>query len=506
MKKSVIISILALILTFQLNISAQTVPITGVSVPEMAVLDSAMSHFMISWKIPGASVGVVYDQRLVYARGFGYADVDSNKLLYPTSVMRIASTSKSYTGICIMKLVQDGLLHITDTVFGPHGILNDSIYQNILDQRYKKITLENLLQHTSGTAAEGANDPQYDLFHIAKVMGTNPPADAKTVIRYMLKYYNLDFTPGTAYQYSNLGYNILGRVIEKITGYPTYEEYMTNEILGPITANNTWIGNDFKSEKFPNEVLYYDMKWDTTISCYDSITVVPESYGSYHLKTMDSHGGWVTNPTEMMLLLTGVDGFPGRPDFFTPATISTMTTGSAVNPNYAMGWVVDTNGTWSHNGALTTGVSSFWVRQENGIEYAVIFNRLPLDSSNIMASLDSFIVAANKLIPDAVSQITTWPAHDLFSSIDEQLVQNNQIEVYPNPCTDAVTLKLFAVKQSDAFISVYNLQGQLLNSCIINLQTGLNINNFDMSALPNGMYMIRVQNNEKIQYVKVIKK
>jgi CubicO group peptidase (beta-lactamase class C family) len=506
MKKFIILLAFSTIYSFSASLKAQTVPITGVSVPEMAAIDSAMSHFIKAWKIPGASIGMVYDQRLVYARGFGYADVDSNKLLYPTSVMRIASTSKSYTGICIMKLVQDGLLHITDTVFGPHGILNDTNYQNILDPRYKKITLENLLQHTSGTAAEGGNDPQYDLFHIAKVMGTTPPADAKTVIRYMLKYYNLDFTPGTAYQYSNLGYNILGRVIEKITGYPTYEEYMTNEILGPITAYNTKIGNDFKSERFANEVIYYDMKWDTTVSCYDSVTIVPESYGSYHLRTMDSHGGWVTNPTEMMLLLTGVDGFPGRPDFFAPTTISTMTTGSTANPNYAMGWVVDTSGKWSHNGALTTGVCSFWVRQENGIEYAVIFNRLPLDSTNFIASLDSFIIAANKIIPEAVAQITTWPTHDLFSAIDEQLQPNNQLLAYPNPCGDLLTLKLFSAGQSQAAIDVYNIHGQKLFSSQIILQTGINSNKIDLSDLPTGMYLIRIQSSDKTQYVKVIKK
>jgi CubicO group peptidase (beta-lactamase class C family) len=506
MKKSLCLLVFIIIISFQGNIKAQTVPITGVSVPEMAALDSAMAHFIKLWKIPGASVGMVYDQRLVYARGFGYADVDSNKYLYPNSLMRIASTSKSFTGICCMKLIQDGLLHLTDTIFGPHGILNDTNYQNILDPRYKKITLENLLQHTSGTAAEGGNDPQYDGFHIAKVMGTVPPADAKTTIKYMLKYHTLDFAPGTAYQYSNLGYNIIGRVIEKITGYPTYEEYMTNEILGPITAYNTRIGKDFKSERFPNEVIYYDMKWDTTVSCYDSVTIVPESYGTYHLRTMDSHGGWITNPTEMMLLLTGVDGFPGRPDFFTPATISTMTTGSAANPNYAMGFVVDTNGKWQHNGALTTGVCSFWVRQADGIEYAVIFNRLPLDSSNFVASLDSFITEANKLIPDAITGITTWPTHDLFSGIGEQQQTNNSLAVFPNPFDNFVTIRFYADNQSEGIINVYNMQGKIISSVNLKLQNGLNEKKIEMSGFASGIYLIKLISGDKMQYVKVIKK
>lgn len=506
MKRSFILITLTLILTFTGNIKAQLVPITGVAVPEMTAVDTALSDFITHWQIPGASLGIVYDQRLVYARGFGYADVDSNKYVYPYSMMRIASVSKTFTGIAAMKLIQDGLLHLTDTAFGPHGILNDTNYTLILDQRYKKITVQQLLQHTSGLVGEGMDDPQYDLYHIAMVMGVAPPATGKTVIKYMLRNKNLDYNPGTQYQYSNLGYNILGRIIEKVTGYPTYEEYYKNEILNQVDATATSIGNDFKDQKLPNEVNYYDMKWDTTYSCYDSITMVPESYGSYHLKTMDAHGGWVTNPTEMLLLLTAADGFPGRTDFLSDSIINIMSTGSAQNPNYGMGWGLGSDGSWKHAGALTTGVCSFIVRQPDGIEYALIFNRLPLDSSNITPSLDSFLTAVTNVIPEALLQVTTWPTHDLFSGINENNTQNIYLSVYPNPCDDAVVVKFFSSEQSEAIISVYNLQGQLLSSSAIPFHQGINKSKIDMKGLPSGMYLIRLVTGSRTQYVKVIKK
>jgi hypothetical protein len=207
-----------------------------------------------------------------------------------------------------------------------------------------------------------------------------------------------------------------------------------------------------------------------------------------------------------MLLLTGVDGFPGRPDFFTPATISTMTTGSAANPNYAMGFVVDTNGKWQHNGALTTGVCSFWVRQADGIEYAVIFNRLPLDSSNFVASLDSFITEANKLIPDAITGITTWPTHDLFSGIGEQQQTNNSLAVFPNPFDNFVTIRFYADNQSEGIINVYNMQGKIISSVNLKLQNGLNEKKIEMSGFASGIYLIKLISGDKMQYVKVIKK
>lgn len=393
-----------------------SIPVTGLYVPEMANLDATMLNILEKWDIPGAAVGVVKDGRLVYSRGFGYACKESGEPVQPHSMFRIASVSKTITGVTVMKLVQDGLLDIDSPVFGQNGILNDPEYSNIADQRVYGITVRNLLQHTGGWNSSLGYDPQYDLVNIANAMGVLPPADGKSIIRYMLQR-PLDFDPGTEYHYSNLGYNILGRVIEKASrSLMSYDAYVKSVILDPLGADKMRIAGNLKQDRALNEVCYYDIPGDTVPSIYGTGEEVPHSYGGLHFKAMDSHGGWIASTTDLLRFMTAVDGFDTRPDILNKSTIALMTTKpSTITSNYAMGWVVDDSNNWYHTGALETGTATILVRKNNGIEYAVLFNRLPLDQSDPLNSLKAFFDEFKQMVEGAISEVTIWPSHDLFS-------------------------------------------------------------------------------------------
>jgi CubicO group peptidase (beta-lactamase class C family) len=419
LKGSVLLPLVCLLVLVGVGAEAAKAPpgATGKPIPKLVVVDRAVSALMVRWKVPGVSVGVVKDGRLVYARGFGYADREAGVRVQPGSRFRIASVSKPVTAVAVMKLLQDGTLDSIDRkVFGPTGILNDPIYADILDPRVTGVTVRDLLQHTAGWDSGQGYDPQYDLVNIARTMATPPPADSVNVIRYMLKNRKLDADPGKEYHYSNFGYNVLGRVIEKLTGL-RYETYVRKQILDPVGAKTMRIGGDLPRDRTVDEVSYYETAdWPLVASTYGTGEMVTNSYGGYHLCTLDAHGGWLATSTDLLRFMTAVDGFATKPDILDAARIELMTTPSAkFESNYALGWVVRPDGTWLHAGALTTGVYSMLVRQADGVEWAILCNRLPIESQDPLPSLETFQNEVFRTLSFSLAEVKSWPAHDLFS-------------------------------------------------------------------------------------------
>ena len=112
--------------------------------------DRIIRKFMQKWEIKGASFALMKDDRLIYSKGYGFADEEENVPMDVMHVFRIASISKLITAVAIMKLQEEGKLTLQDRVFGPEGILNDTIFSDIKDPRTTKITVENLLRHQGG--------------------------------------------------------------------------------------------------------------------------------------------------------------------------------------------------------------------------------------------------------------------------------------------------------------------------------------------------------------------
>src|SRR5687767_1137905 len=92
------------------------IPISGAAVPGMGSYDQIISDLMRKYAIPGGAVAVLRDGKLIYARGFGYANVESKTPVQPDALFRLASVSKPITGVAIMKLVEDGKLRLDDRV------------------------------------------------------------------------------------------------------------------------------------------------------------------------------------------------------------------------------------------------------------------------------------------------------------------------------------------------------------------------------------------------------
>ena len=380
---------------------------TGLFVQEMTNVDEVFSNFMARWNIPGGSIAIVKDGRLVYARGFGYADKESRELVEPDHLFRIASVTKPITSIAIMKLIDEGLINVDDKVFGTDGILNGPDYRTILDPRVKDITVRHLLQHTSGWGFINNNqDPMFSNEQIAQRTGMNPPVGPVAVIKFMLRTQRLVYEPGTNYFYSNFGYCILGRIIESVSG-KTYENYVKTELLNPLGISQMRLGQNLYENRAPNEVKYYDFSGAPLVnSVYGTGQHVPFPYGGYNIEAMDAHGGWIASASDLARLLVAVDGFDTKPDILSQASVQLMTTASIANNNYSMGWGVNRSGNWWHIGDLP-GNASILVRTNDELGWAVLFNTRP-------SNLQSFLGQMDNMVWETINKIDDWPTHDLF--------------------------------------------------------------------------------------------
>lgn len=397
----------------------QEIPLSGIPVPGMSSYDKAIRAVMKKYAIPGGAVAVVRDGKLVYARGFGYADVENKTPVQPDALFRIASVSKPLTGVAIMKLVEEGKLSLDDRVAPFIAHLAPAAGATV-DPRWEQITIRHLLNHTGGWDRDKPNggfDPMFVPSIAAAAVNAPAPASAETIIRYM-KGKPLDFNPGQKFVYSNFGYDILGRVIERLSGM-SYQEYVRTRVLQPVGAVRTRLGKTRLSDALPEEVKYYwpsmGLNAPLAPSVFPGEGTVPVSYGGFYVEAMDSHGGWVSSTVDLLRFMAGVDGRVNPPDILSAGLIMEMTAnGAKVCPDaacyYGVGWFVrpfqgDAN--WYHGGDLP-GTTALLVRTYHNFSWVALFN-----ANAATAGFDNELDAA---LWKALAQVTAFPAHDLFPS------------------------------------------------------------------------------------------
>lgn len=392
---------------------------SGQQVDSLKSIDRLMEQFVEHHRIPGASLAISDQGRLVLARAYGYADVGSRETMRPESLFRIASISKPITAIAILQLVDQGKLSLDDKVFElldyePH--LEEG---NKYDERQDAITIEHLLGHRGGWDRNVSFDAMFRSVEFAKLLGVDPPAGPDTVIRAMLGK-QLDFDPGERYAYSNYGYCLLGRVIEKLSGQP-YEEYVKTKVLAPVGVKAMRIGATRLPGRAKNEVRYYYPGQGTSVFAGNLGQRVPHPYGAWHLEAMDSHGAWIASATDLVRLACAFDSPENCPllDADTVGLMFSRPDGLAGHdeegkpkPNYySLGWSVKIDGegrlSAGHGGSLP-GTNTQLVRRGDGRNFAILFNtRVTPHASRVASALLPQLEAAI----DAIEQ---WPDHDLF--------------------------------------------------------------------------------------------
>ncbi|MGA0560586.1 serine hydrolase domain-containing protein [Larkinella sp. VNQ87] len=196
---------------------------------------AAKNHF------PGLAYGIVVDGQLIQAGGFGYTDVAKKTAVTPKSLFRIASMSKSVTTMAILKLRDEGKLRLNDPAYLYIPELKKLPY---LTADSPLITVRNLMTHSAGFPEDNPwGDRQLD----------DSPADLTNLIAGGLSLSN---APGVAYEYSNLGFAMLGAIITKVSGKP-YQQYIDEAIFKPLGMTHTvW-----EYTKAPADQLAHGYRW-----------------------------------------------------------------------------------------------------------------------------------------------------------------------------------------------------------------------------------------------------
>jgi CubicO group peptidase (beta-lactamase class C family) len=304
---------------------------------------------LMDWcEAPGLSVAIATKGEPVYVEAFGFADKERQETLTTQHRFRIASVTKPITSAGILLLMQSGRLRLTDHVFGPNSILGDEYKTPSDRQEIEKITVEHLLTHTSGGWPNNHDDPMFK----------NKQMNHRELINWTLENEPLTAEPGYHYAYSNFGYCLLGRVIERITNQK-YEQYIRDVLLTPSAVPDMQIAGNTLAERAENEVKYYSQ-------------VPAEDPYDLNVTRMDSHGGWIAAPIDLVRFAASLDGSRGNP-LLSPETLKIMTTPSQANPGYAKGLFVNSVHNFWHTGSLP-GTAALAVRTHTDFCWAAFVN------------------------------------------------------------------------------------------------------------------------------------
>ena len=366
--------------------------------------EKGIEWFMKNWSIKGASVAVAREGKLVYARGFGYASLPDSLPVEPYHRFRVASVSKLITAVAIMKLQEEGRLTVNEKVFGPGAILDDTLFAHPKDRRVFDITVGHLLAHEGGWS-QRYGDQMFMPEVISRTMDVPMPVDLKTIIRFALSK-NLHFAPGTGQSYSNLGYSILGLVIEEASGMD-YETYCRRKILEPLGIFDMSLGRNLPEDALPLEVSYYEVEnAPLRPSVYGTGEMVPASRGGNDIETLGAAGGWVATAPDLMRLLLAVDGFDEPKDILLPESIEFMT--DVYNGFAPVGWrATMPNGTWWRTGSFS-GTTAMLKRMPDGTAWVVLMNSSAWNGPELTSDVDQMMVRF-------LQRINEWPETDLFS-------------------------------------------------------------------------------------------
>jgi CubicO group peptidase (beta-lactamase class C family) len=356
----------------------------GPTVPELIAVEQAMTNYMSSHGFQAGTIALMKNSKLVLRQGYGWRNSNLTEPIHPDNLFRLASISKTITGSAIRKLVNAGQLSTTTKVYSYLGI--PPWGGTLGDTRITNITVQHLLDHAGGWNRDvsSVGDAVFSTITISSNLALSYPAAPSNVISWMFSK-PLDFAPGASNVYSNFGYQLLGRVVEKASG-KSYMDYLQQNLLGPLGITNVIQSRSRPSDLNPWEIWYADSP-----SLYRSAVDYPTNLfvrwadGGGYYESFDAFGGLSASALGLCQYM-----------------LSYWVAGAQRVPasSYTWGYVF--------YGSLpgTTTVIHQDIMQNssttNGLEFAVLFNRRTGGNDND---------EAHTAIVNATTSVTSWPTN-----------------------------------------------------------------------------------------------
>lgn len=344
----------------------EVVPISGKAGPGMEPFDPAMLKIMDRHGIPGAALAIAREGKLLLAKGYGWSNVVTGETVKPDTLFGLASLSKPFTAVAALKLVENGKLGLDDPVLPlikhikpPTGVRMDPLLRTV--------TVRQCLNHTGGWDRMVSGDPIYWEPQICRALRLRSPLAPEHFISFMMSR-PLDFKPGTLSRYSNVGYILLGAVVEQVSGQP-YRRFVQEQVFRPMGIQRGAIhGNDGK---------YFDGESHRYLA--GTLLGLPPLQSPM----LDAAGGWSCSAVDLVRFLTNLDGSRGKSVFAEktrklmleppPAPLKPREDGSYVG----LGWdnviVTEKTFTYVKDGSYQ-GIRTFMKRSPAGVNWSLVYN------------------------------------------------------------------------------------------------------------------------------------
>ncbi|MBO0933706.1 serine hydrolase domain-containing protein [Fibrella aquatilis] len=411
MKHSLLVLVLGLAIAAHAQLPAPT-PTPATSTTDrlariraaLPVVEKLYRDYAVQRHIPGLGFGVVVDGELIFGAGAGVINLTSKAPATAQSQFRIASMTKSLTAMAILKLRDEGKLRLDDPAANYVPELKS---QASLTTDAPAITIRHLLTHAAGFPEDNP-------------WGDRQLADSEAELTKFLKGgVSLSNVPGVAYEYANLGFTLLGRIITNVSKMP-YQQYITQHILGPLGMNSTiWDYRKADPNRFVTGYRWQEEQWLPEVPLADGswgamgglITTI-DDFGKYmalHLSAWPARSGADTGPVKRSSLreMQQPWNFRGlNPSFKYPSGRTVAQTGSYA---YGLGWTRDSEGRVSvgHSGGLPGYGSEWQILPDYGIGVVACASLTYAGPRSLnTAALDTLIsLAGLKPRPVAISAI-----------------------------------------------------------------------------------------------------
>jgi len=358
-------------------LSAQDVPITGVPVPALQAYDSLIVNYMQKYQLVGGALAIAHNGRLVYARGFGYSDVLAGKLVQPDTLFRVASVSKVITS----RPYDDNtaLMAIGDnsTIL---AYVPGQAPASIQDPRLATITFRECLDFTTGLSDAAYGD----------IAAANASAQARyPPPAFVLNQYTLAqpllWDPGSNTQYSGIGYSLIGRAWEFMTGIG-YEQLVREQMFAKRGLFRPRIGATRQEDLSPWETLHYPYPRNLTAKSDYDIDPQPVSVPySKDEENVDAQGGWTMSAIDVA--------------FIDAAKIATTYDAPPQNWSFAY-W-----GGWQ-------GIHALMLNTWEGYSFGAVFNTTPNRDIDPADDLGTTLIQTG-------SNISNWPTGDQMPAFQD---------------------------------------------------------------------------------------
>jgi len=417
-----------------------TVKVSGKLTPDLTeAIDSLYRSYAAENNLPGISYGIIIDTALVYTGCNGYSNLADRRPVAPSTAFRAASMTKSFTALAILKLRDEGKLDLDDPVHIYVPELKDLRY---LSADAPVLTIRHLLTHTGGF-------PQDDPWADRQLETTEEELSAM-----IAEGVSMSNVPGITYEYSNLGYTLLGRVIRSVTG-DSYQSYISSNIFRPLGMTSTvWEYADLPTGVMAQGYRYRNSEWSEEPLLHDGpfgamgglISTVSDfaRYVIMHLSAWPPRDGQETGPVkrstlrEMHSPSSGVEYsssnlYPGGPDCHV-----------IVAYGYGLRWSVDCMDRKKiyHNGGLPGFGSNWTIMPDYGIGVVAFSNRtygstwavnqqvldLVRDSMDIRPRAPSVTGILQSRMNDLVRILPGWDIEGFESLFADNFFSDNPLE------------------------------------------------------------------------------